>query len=174
MALKFILLGYMGCGKSTVGQALAKSLQLDHMDLDYYIEQQERASITQLIAEKGIIYFRKVEKKHLETLLKLPNSYVLSLGGGTPCYYNNMDAILKTAQSRSIYLRANVPFLTERLYTKKSKRPLIAAIESKEELAEFIGKHLLERSSFYDQADAVIDIQGKTVAQLVKEINELR
>ncbi len=163
----------MGSGKSTVGQSLAQNTGLQHIDLDFFIEEQENLSVPQIIEKKGIIYFRKAEKKHLETLLQRPEAMILSLGGGTPCYYNNMELIKHTSDVYSIYLRANVPFLTNRLFSIKEGRPLIASITNKEELAEFIGKHLLERSAFYDMANHTIDIQEKTVAQIAQEITNL-
>ena len=163
----------MGSGKTTVGQELADKLGCLHVDLDDYIEQQERLSILKIIHDLGIIYFRKVERKYLEQLLMLNDRMVLSLGGGTPCYYNNMELIKKSPRSSSFYLRATVPFLTERLYEEKSGRPLIADISTKPDLAEFIGKHVLERSGFYDQANHTIDIENKNPTTIAAEIAAL-
>jgi shikimate kinase len=168
-----VLLGYMGSGKTTVGQDLANVLGCDHLDLDQYVEVRENSTISELIEEKGIIYFRKQEKIWLEKIMSATKNTVLSLGGGTPCYYDNMKSIVDNPKTTSIYLRANVPFLTQRLFPEKSHRPLIAQNQSKEELAEFIGKHLLERSMYYDQAELTISIQGKSSEQIVQEIIEL-
>lgn len=164
----------MGSGKSTVGKQLAAITSRKHVDLDDYIEEQEKDTIQQIIKLKGVIYFRKQERKHLEAVLKESKSIVLSLGGGTPCYYNNMDLIHKSGDVFSIYLRAAVPFLTERLFDKKEHRPLIAAINEKPELAEFIGKHLLERSAFYNMAQQQVNIQDKTPQDIAAEILSLR
>ena len=169
----YFLLGYMGSGKSTVGQVLASLTSLPFVDLDLYIEEQEGMSISKIIDQKGVIYFRKQEFKHLESVLKRKESIVLSLGGGTPCYHNNMALINEKEQSVSVYLRANVPFLTERLFPEKSHRPLIAGTENKDDLAEFIGKHLLERSAFYSQADRAVDIENKTPQAIALEILDL-
>lgn len=163
----------MGSGKSTVGQKVASRLSIPHVDLDKFIENQENCSISKIIAEKGAIYFRKKEREHLKSVLQRSESLVLSLGGGTPCYYDNIQMINNKDHVSTIYLRATVPFLTDRLFSEKSHRPIIAAIEDKTELAEFIGKHLLERSSFYSQANHQIDIQEKTPTDLVNEILDL-
>lgn len=168
-----VLLGYMGSGKTTVGQVLADLLAYDHLDLDDYIESQENSTISEIIKKKGIIYFRKQEKIWLEQILSSSTNIVLSLGGGTPCYYDNMQSIVNHPETTSIYLRANVPFLTDRLFPEKSHRPLIAQNQSQEELAEFIGKHLLERSIYYDQAALTISIQDKSPEQIAQEIMEL-
>ncbi|WP_194850763.1 shikimate kinase [Nonlabens antarcticus] len=168
-----VLLGYMGSGKTTVGQELASVLSYVHIDLDDYIESSENSTIAEIIDQKGIIYFRKQEMTHLEMLLKRSEKTVLSLGGGTPCYYDNMNLVNKCSNAASIYLRANVPFLTDRLFIEKEHRPLIRSIDDKEELAEFIGKHLLERSIFYDMADFTVSIEGKTPQQLAQEIRTL-
>jgi shikimate kinase len=165
-----VLLGYMGSGKTTVGQELASVLGHSHLDLDHYIESRENSTISQIIKEKGIIYFRKQEKICLEQILSTSRNLVLSLGGGTPCYYDNMKSIVENPKTMSIYLRANVPFLTQRLFPEISQRPLISQNRSTEELAEFIGKHLLERSIYYDQAKLTVSIQGKSPEQITQEI----
>ena len=168
-----ILLGYMGSGKTTVGQAIASHMSWRHVDLDNFIESQKKLTISQIIESKGILFFRKLEQMCLLELLEGAQQTIISLGGGTPCYYDNMKLIVDAPHTQSIYLRANVPFLTDRLFPEKDHRPLIAATTSKENLAEFIGKHLLERSAFYNQADVTIDVQGKSVEQIVKEITAL-
>ena len=98
-----ILLGYMGSGKSTVGQELAVALSLRFVDLDNFIESQENASISKIIEDKGIIYFRKIEQEHLKVVLHEANSMVISLGGGTPCYYDNMEMILKSEYENLLF-----------------------------------------------------------------------
>jgi shikimate kinase len=109
----------------------------------------------------------------LEELLASSKQTVISLGGGTPCYYDNMKSVHETPACTSIYLRANVPFLTDRLFPEKNHRPLIASTTSKEDLAEFIGKHLLERAAFYEMADFTVDIKGKSPEQIADEISRL-
>ncbi|MCB4809229.1 AAA family ATPase [Tamlana sp. 62-3] len=165
-----ILIGYMASGKSTIGKKLAKKLNYDLIDLDDYIEEREQLTVTEIFKNKGEIYFRKQETHYLKQLLSANESFILSLGGGTPCFGNNMEVILNAEHAKSIYLRASLPTLVKKLIKKKAKRPLIAHLETEEELTEFIGKHLFERSAFYNQAEVVISTDNKSKKDIVKEI----
>ncbi|MGY5356027.1 shikimate kinase [Wenyingzhuangia sp. IMCC45467] len=165
--MKLVLLGYMGCGKSAISNALSKSLNLKRIDLDDYIEARENKSIANIFADKGEIYFRKLETSCLQELLDNKEEFILSLGGGTPCFGNNMEII--NQKSTSVYLSANIPTLVERLLPEKTKRPLIARI-SDDELAEFIGKHLFERRHFYLQAKIAVSVDHKAVQVIADEI----
>jgi shikimate kinase len=91
--MKIILLGYMGSGKTTIGSSLSKKLYQNFTDLDDYIEKKENKTISEIFTEKGEIYFRKIEHVYLKQFIMDNDSYILSLGGGTPCYANNMDFI---------------------------------------------------------------------------------
>lgn len=164
--MKIILLGYMASGKSTISKMLAKKLQIDAIDLDDYIVEKEGLSINDIFKTKGEIYFRLQENKYLLELLENKNSFVLALGGGTPCYANNMDLIKK--MSNSIYLKANLNTLFDRLRSEKENRPLISSLND-EKLKEFIAKHLFERAPFYEQASHIISIDNKAIAVLVEE-----
>ena len=169
--MKVVLVGYMGSGKSTIGQLIAKKLKLPFYDLDAYIEGEERKSISILFKEKGELYFRKKEHYYLEDLLK-KDDYVLSVGGGTPCYGFNMDLIIK-ASPFVFYLNVPIMVLAKRLSLQKTTRPLIAAI-SDADLPEFIGKHIFERNYFYNKAHVIIHCEEKQpediALQIVKQI----
>lgn len=165
-----ILIGYMASGKSTIGKILAKKLNYDFIDLDDYIENKEGMTIQRIFDKKGEIYFRKLETSLLKEIVFNESHVVLSLGGGTPCYSNNMSVIQNTSQVTSFYLKASILFLVDRLKTRKSKRPLISHLETDEQLTEFIGKHLFERSPYYEQAGFKISIDNKTKKEIVKEI----
>ena len=160
----------MASGKSTLGKVLAKKLQYGFMDLDDFIEKEEGKSIKNIFEQKGEIYFRKLETTSLKKIIENKDNIVLSLGGGTPCYGNNMSIMLSANHVKSFYLKASLSYLVNRLKTRKSKRPLIAHIESDEELTEFIGKHLFERAPYYEQANIKISIEGKTKKEIAKEI----
>ena len=168
-----VLIGYMGSGKSSIGRKLSKKLNCKLVDLDDYIVEKEKTSVKEIFESKGEIYFRKKEEEYLQTLLKTEENTILSLGGGTPCFGNNMDYVLASKDTKSFYLRGSVPKLTDKLVLKKDKRPLIANIETKEELAEFIGKHLFERSPYYSRAEHIITTDSKTKKEVVVEILEL-
>lgn len=166
--MKIILLGYMGSGKSTVGKELAEQISLPFLDLDDEIEKKENFKISEIFSQKGEIYFRKKETEVLSELLKSDENFILSLGGGTPCYGNNMQ-LVQDATSFSFYLNLSVGNLTERLSKEKSKRPLIAS-QADDELAEFIGKHLFERNLFYQKANHVINCNGKNLEEVLAAI----
>lgn len=165
---KIILLGYMGSGKSTVGKLLSKSINYKSLDLDKLIENKENLSINNIFKEHGELYFRKLEHQILKETLKTNDNLIISLGGGTPCYANNME-LFKDENIISIYLSSSVNELFERLKFNKSKRPLIANLND-DELKEFIAKHLFERSFYYNQSKVKIDTDGKTRLEIVEEI----
>jgi len=170
--MKIILLGYMGSGKTTIGIQLAKKLFLNFTDLDEFIEEKEQKSIKEIFEQKGEIYFRKIEHKYLKQFIKENESYVLSLGGGTPCYAGNLDLILNDKNNLSFYLRGSISTLFKRLSENKFKRPLINDL-SDNQLTEYIAKHLFERSIFYDKATYKISIDDKEVQEIVTEIRIL-
>ena len=165
-----VLIGYMASGKSTIGKMLAEKLNYNFIDLDDYIEASESKSVSQIFETKGEIYFRKQETYYLKELLKSKNNIVLSLGGGTPCFGDNMDAVLNSKNTTSVYLRTSIGALVERLKIEKSKRPLIAHIETDELLIEFIGKHLFERAQYYNKANMVISTDNKAENAIVEEL----
>ena len=167
---KIILLGYMGSGKSTVGNALAKALGYTFLDLDDVIEKVEGKSIAEIFSSHDELYFRALERKCLEDTMAQSLPIVLSLGGGTPCFYNTMDYLLAFKQSSSFYLKASFDTLSNRLFKEKEHRPLIAHLNHIEEAKEFIGKHLFERSLFYQKALHQILTDGKSVDQIILEI----
>ncbi|WP_242205521.1 shikimate kinase [Aestuariivivens insulae] len=165
-----VLIGYMASGKSTLGKMLAEKLNYNFIDLDDYIEASENKTVSDIFKTKGEIYFRKQETHYLKALLESKNNIVLSLGGGTPCFGNNMDMILDAEDVKSIYLKASIKALAKRLKTEKSKRPLIAHIETDDLLMEFIGKHLFERSPFYAKAHTVLTTDNKKETDIVEEL----
>jgi len=168
--MNIVLLGYMGSGKSTIGKILAKRLNYTFIDFDAYIEQLEGMTIPQIFEKKGEIHFRKKESVYISRVLEQHENSIVALGGGTPCYGNNMSDILGLAKN-VVYLKVSVMGLSKRLMPEKSGRPLIKNIAD-EDLTEFIGKHLFERSVFYQQATMTIDCDGKDVETIVGEIRK--
>lgn len=166
--MKIVLVGYMGSGKSTIGRLLSKKLNINFIDLDDYIERQLEKSISTIFEEHGEIYFRKMEHNFVKELMNKKDSFILSTGGGTPCYSQNMEVI--NAKSTNVfYLKLSIAALVERLTLEKEHRPLIKNIETAE-MPEFIGKHLFERSFYYQQATNSISCDNKTPDQVVDEI----
>ena len=168
--MNVILIGYMGSGKSSVGRKLSEVLQYDYLDLDDYIQQQEGKTITEIFKNRGEIYFRKVESKYLNELISSKDNTIISLGGGTPCYGTNMEVINNSNDATSIYLKTSIAILSDRLILEKDKRPLISHLEDKDELIGFIGKHLFERSAYYNQSDIIINTDQKSLEEVVEAI----
>lgn len=168
---KIILLGYMGCGKSTISNRLSKSTGIPSVDLDKIIEERTNLSINEIFEQRGEIYFRKLEHEVFVELLNSPENLIIGLGGGTPCYANNHE-LLKGENIFSIYLRASVETLFDRLVSNKSKRPIIAN-KSDDEMKEFIAKHLFDRSFYYNQAMHKVNIDGKTKDETTLDILEI-
>lgn len=165
-----VLIGYMASGKSSIGRRLAKKLDYNLVDLDDLIEEKENLSVAEVFKTKGEVYFRKQEAIHLKDQIENNKDLILSVGGGTPCYGNNMEYILEAEHVKSIYLKASIPTLVQKLIKKKSKRPLVAHIETEEAMTEFVGKHLFERVHFYNQAEVKMIIDGKTKDEITDEI----
>ncbi len=169
--MKIVLLGYMASGKTSIGKKLAKQLNLLFIDLDDYIAEQENSSVLSIFKDKGEIYFRKKEAYYLKELLKGNENFVLALGGGTPCYGDNLNNI--NSNAISFYLKNSLQSTYDKLSKLKNKikRPLIATI-SNADLKEFIAKHLFERAPFYEQATVTIIVNGKTKKEVSKEISK--
>ncbi len=168
--MNLVLMGYMGSGKSLIGRDLAKKMKLEYLDLDDYIENQEKKIISKIFEDHGEIYFRKKESEYLNKVLDAKNNSIIALGGGTPCFAGNLELIKQKQETTSIYLNASLEELTKRLFRERDKRPLIAHLDQKEDLNDFIRKHLFERSFYYNQADKKIVTDEKNVNEIVEEI----
>ena len=158
----------MGAGKTSLGKALAESLNLPFFDLDHLIESDHGDSVSELILNKGELYFRQLERKVLEKALQ-KEQFVLAHGGGTPCYYDNMELI--NAQSLSIYLERSINDLSQTLGEDRKERPLIAHLNDGD-LKEFIAKHLFERRPFYEKAIFKLSQKQKDPAARLQAILE--
>ena len=165
---KIILLGYMGCGKSTIAQNLSKITNIPFLDLDVCIEKKANLSIKEIFEQYGEIHFRKLEHEMLVELLQSSENSIIGLGGGTPCYANNHE-LLKGEDVISVYLKASIETLYGRLVHNKSKRPLITDM-NEEEMKEFIAKHLFDRSYYYNHAQYKVSVDDKTVEETVQDI----
>jgi len=153
--MNIYLVGYMGTGKTTVGKLLAKKLRQSFIDVDEFIENRYRRTIAVIFDEKGEAGFREIERRALQEIVSFEN-IVVSTGGGLPCYFDNMDLLNQTGIT--IYLRASVDELFDRLSVDMQKRPLVKG-KSKEELRDFIETNLKKRELFYNQARFVFDVR---------------
>src|SRR5690606_16188303 len=161
---------YMGSGKSTVGKVLAKQLEIDFIDFDNYIETKEERSIPEIFQQKGEVYFRNKEGQYLGELLSENPNAVVSLGGGTPCFGNNMQTIVE-ASPNVFYLKLSVDKLISRLQPEKAYRPLIKDIAD-QDLNEFIRKHLFERNFYYLQAPHIVNVVDQTPEEIAAEVSD--
>ena len=149
-----VLVGYMGSGKTTVGRQLALALGRTFYDLDWYIEMRYHRSVPQLFEERGEEGFREIERNMLPEAAEFED-IVLSCGGGTPCFFDNMDYICSV--SESVYLKATPEVLTQHLKMRRVERPLLNG-KSEEELFDFVRTSLKEREPYYLKAKHVIDV----------------
>lgn len=138
----------MGAGKTTLGRALAKELNLSFIDLDCYIEERFCKTISQIFAEKGEDEFRRLEQRMLHEVAEFED-VIISTGGGTPCFFDNIDYM--NSKGVTVYLDVPVERLLERLKIARQKRPLIRE-KSDEELRAFIIEQLEKRGPHYRRA----------------------
>ena len=151
---RIILIGYMGAGKTTVGRQLGMALGIPFYDLDWYIEGRMRKTVPQLFAERGEESFRLVERNMLHEVAEFED-VVLSCGGGTPCFFDNMDYL--NSQGETIYLKASPEVLYGHLKMGRTERPLLKG-KSAEEMQQFITNQLAQREPFYSKAKHTLDV----------------
>ena len=156
----------MGSGKSAVGSLLNKEINVTYCDLDHYIEKKLQESVNSIFKTKGEIFFRKMERNYLEEVLNTNSSLILSIGGGTPCYYDTMQYLNALQNSKTIYLNTSILELSKRLFEAQSSRPLLKHLKSLEDFKDFVGKHMFERSFFYNQANVSIKTDKKTISEV--------
>lgn len=168
---KIILSGYMASGKTTIAHLLSRASGIPHIDLDEVIEKKAGKTITELFADGGEVKFRKLEHDVLHEVVNRDEAVILSLGGGTPCYANNHE-VLKREDVISIYLKAGIGVLVQRIKLQGKERPLLAKLPE-DELHEFIAKHLFDRSYFYMQSGHIVNTEGKKPEDIVNEIMSL-
>lgn len=150
--MKFFLIGFMGAGKSTVGKYAARHSYLHFVDLDTWIEESSGSSIPEIFAEKGEDGFREVEREALQTVTSWEGDWLISCGGGTPCFFDNMDFM--NAQGITIFMDLSAGRLTDRLKGAKEQRPLIRELGG--DLQIHIHKMLMQRAPWYQQAQHIV------------------
>lgn len=166
---KIYLIGFMGCGKSYIGQQLAQLLNWDFLDMDDFLEANEGMSISQIFAEGGESLFRELERNYLQATYDFENT-VIATGGGAPCFFDNMDWM--NANGTTTYLKTPISILVDRLKSETNHRPLLAG-KTNAQLNDFISLKLAERSPFYEQAQYIFEYKtgkenGATLLDLLK------
>ncbi len=168
---RIILIGYMGSGKTTLGKALSKDLGLPFFDLDWYIENRFCRTVSQLFAERGEDGFRQLERAMLHEVAEFEN-VVIAAGGGTPCFFDNIDYMNRQAQT--VYLKTTPEVLFRHLHMGKQKRPLLSG-KTDEEMRAYIVESLAHRAPFYEKANYILNTELlDTHKQIQKTIVQLR
>ncbi len=152
---KIFLLGFMGCGKSTLGSHLAKALGWEFIDLDSYFEEKFKTTVPLFFQEFGEAGFRDAERSALHDLKNVTNA-VIATGGGAPCFFDNMDFM--NQQGETIYMKVSPPILAHRLSNSKNIRPLVQG-KTGEELIKYINEKLKSREPFYNRANIIADAE---------------
>ena len=168
---RIFLIGYMGAGKTTLGKAFSRELGLTFIDLDWYIEERFHKTVQQLFSERGEQGFRELEQKMLHEVAEFED-VVISAGGGTPCFFVNMDYM--NACGDTVFLQVEPEVLFRRLKVAKQQRPLLAN-KSDEELMNFICEALQKRHPFYSQAKLLFradELEDKS--QIQTSVDSLR
>jgi shikimate kinase len=154
--MRLFLIGFMSSGKSTVGRQLARKLNMEFVDIDNVFEEKYKISISDFFEKFGENKFRELERNILTETIKTDN-ILISTGGGTPCFYDNIQLINKSGIS--IYLKLHPNSIFDRLRNTKKQRPLINKL-SETELKEYIIKQLNNREVFYNQANIVLKAEN--------------
>lgn len=150
---RIFLIGFMACGKTTLGKSLAKSLGLSFIDLDMYIEGRYYKSVSDIFAEQGEDKFREIERKILHEVSEFED-VVISTGGGTPCFFDNMEYM--NTMGETIYLNTSTERIVSRIKAAGDKRPLVRG-KKDDELTNYIEEMKNKRESFYKKAKYTLD-----------------
>lgn len=158
----------MCVGKTTIGKALAKQMGCTFYDLDWYIEERFHTKIPEIFARDGEEHFRDLEKRMLHEVAEFEDT-VVACGGGTPCYFDNMDYM--NSRSTTIYLQATADTILEHLGMSCGRRPLLEG-KTPEELDEYVRKQLSEREPYYLKAQHIQEISPLYNLGKINEITE--
>ncbi len=155
----------MGCGKSFLSKKLSKVISLDAIDLDYLIEKREKKSIADIFLNNGEGYFRKIENIELNNVLEKNKKYIIATGGGTPCFFKNID--LMNDFGITIYLKKDPKLLYNLLVKSYNKRPVFESFKTKDEFFNNF-KH---REKFYLKSKIIIECDSITNKEIISKIN---
>ena len=169
--IRIFLTGYMGAGKTTLGKAFARKLNLPFVDLDWYMEERFHKTVGELFVERGEAGFRELEKNMLHEVGAFED-VVISTGGGAPCFFDNMDFMNRNG--KTVFLNVHPDVLFRRLRVAKQQRPILQGKQD-DELKEFIIRSLEKRTPFYSQAQYVFNADElEDRSQIEKSVEKLR
>lgn len=167
--MRIYLIGFMGCGKSTLGRKMSEQMNMGFIDLDKYIEERNFKSIPLIFEEEGEEGFREKEKNALTEVSQFEN-VIIGTGGGTPCFFDNMQLMNQTGIT--VYISPDAETLANRISRSKTERPLVAG-KSREELIGFINQMLVRREPFYLQSKIILDNKNNLLAKgVIEEIQK--
>ncbi len=165
---RMFLVGMPGVGKSYWAREVAAAYGRPLVDMDEYIEQRAGITIAQLFEQQGETAFRTLERNTLEQIIQnIPDS-IVACGGGTPCYFDNMELMKKSG--RVVYLRSTIPVLIDHLQHVAHKRPLLAG---KPHLDSYLHDMLAKRSAFYEKAHHIVDIDTISVTTFAQILDHV-
>jgi len=165
--VKIFLIGFMGSGKTHWGRLLSEKLGMRFFDLDEQVTEHAGRPIAEIFATDGEEHFRLLEKEVLYILTESHDNFVMACGGGSPCYFNNIEYMKQSGTT--VWINTPLDTLFERLVNEKDKRPLIKDL-SGEQLKGFIGKKFADRKIYYEQADVTVDEEPVQLEQLIEKI----
>ena len=169
--IRIFLTGYMGAGKTTLGKAFARKLNLPFVDLDWYMEERFHKTVGELFVERGEAGFRELEKNMLHEVGAFED-VVISTGGGAPCFFDNMEFMNRNG--KTVFLNVHPDVLFRRLRVAKQQRPILQGKQD-DELKEFIIRALEKRTPFYSQAQYVFNADElEDRSQIEKSVEKLR
>lgn len=162
------MIGYMGCGKSTIGRKLSARLGCDLVDTDHLIEERAKMTISDIFATKGEEYFRQLESATLAELIEKDKPCVVSTGGGLPMWGNNMEVM--NSAGCTVYIRRSAENIASRLSPRgREKRPKLRGLND-EELVAFMTKGIAERDEIYSRANHIIEAVPMGDGQILDKI----
>ena len=165
---RIYLVGYMGSGKSSALKQLGKLLSWETYDLDHLFEERYKISVQDFFHKYDEAAFRKLESQLLKETVKYENA-VIATGGGTPCFYDNMEWM--NANGTTIFLKVSTKTAVNRLLNSKKKRPLIEG-KSEEQLLKYVERHYGDRMQFYKKAQITVKGEDLDVKSLCRQVNE--
>lgn len=149
------MIGFMCSGKTTLGRLLAERAGCGFVDLDEYIVEQQGKSVNAIFDECGEAGFREIERRALHEMAESERRAIIAAGGGTPCFFDNMEYI--NSRGKSVYLYSTQEELLRRVEKYSSSRPLLKG-KSRDELREYIAVTLGRREKFYNMATLRFDV----------------
>ena len=165
--MKIFLIGFMGSGKTHWGRLLSQKLNIPFFDLDEQVSSHEGKPINKIFEESGEEYFRLLEKDTLHIITESHDSFVMACGGGSPCYFNNVEYMNQSGTT--VWINTPIEVLHERLIGEKADRPLLKDL-SENQLRGFIIKKFADRKIYYEQADLIIDEEPLVLDKLIEKI----